>query len=552
MFSHHDREKDQIDRSTATDGASPATGGFDGGGTGGWGRAGDGGGGGSGDGPDGRTSDGPGDHATGPGGHGTVYDTTGGNGPIPVDGRGGDATVDDHDHAGTPEQDGVVTGTAAVRPGSMSGDEPGSGPVNNVDPTWPVDENSIGEDGTSDGGVFDTRAFGPDGKGRVSNTPEGYEDPGHRGDATIGEGIMDRESTMDRDESGTAEEGVSGDSTSGTPGYRHEASPVGDTAEDRMAAGHDMDENADGATAVAPHDAGDEATGRGEDVDGEEPSDDANGPYAVDADAHGDDVNDEANREYADDGADNGATAIGDGMGRDEDDETAGTGAAHHHHIVAGEGRPVDDVPDGEYGDAADADSMTRTDADQDMAAGVPGEGLTDPDGRAQTMVDGAPDGTPAEFAGDDLTRTGAGTATDADRDAAGEALEEQTCAEPEPLGATAQAGGTGVADASAGAMRPGDAEVPAAGAGPLGDVDTLRDRWQQAQLGFIDDPQESVRTARTIAGEALEAHVARLRERLDSLDSWQQSQSPDTEVLRAAMRGYRTVVESLSGTADQ
>jgi hypothetical protein len=65
--------------------------------------------------------------------------------------------------------------------------------------------------------------------------------------------------------------------------------------------------------------------------------------------------------------------------------------------------------------------------------------------------------------------------------------------------------------------------------------------------LGFIDDPRGATDAARTIAGEALESHIDALRARAAELDSWQGDSSPDTEVLRAAMRGYRDLVATLT-----
>jgi hypothetical protein len=96
------------------------------------------------------------------------------------------------------------------------------------------------------------------------------------------------------------------------------------------------------------------------------------------------------------------------------------------------------------------------------------------------------------------------------------------------------------------GNMRPGDAPLSEA-AGSLVDSAALRERWQQAQLGFIDDPHGSATAARAIAAESLEGHIAALRARQTELDSWQDDAAPDTEVLRAAMRGYRDLVASFT-----
>ena len=95
--------------------------------------------------------------------------------------------------------------------------------------------------------------------------------------------------------------------------------------------------------------------------------------------------------------------------------------------------------------------------------------------------------------------------------------------------------------------MRPGDAPVSETMAPPV-DAAAIHERWQQAQLSFIDDPQAAAEAARAIATEVLENHIELLRARQAELDSWQGDSAPDTEILRAAMRGYRDMVTSLTG----
>jgi hypothetical protein len=106
-----------------------------------------------------------------------------------------------------------------------------------------------------------------------------------------------------------------------------------------------------------------------------------------------------------------------------------------------------------------------------------------------------------------------------------------------------------GGAPVTSGAMRPGDAPVPDA-VPAMADASAIHTRWREAQLGFIDDPRSSALAAGGIAAETVEAHIAALRERLAALDAWQQDASPDTEVLRASMQGYRALVTSMVGEA--
>ena len=48
---------------------------------------------------------------------------------------------------------------------------------------------------------------------------------------------------------------------------------------------------------------------------------------------------------------------------------------------------------------------------------------------------------------------------------------------------------------------------------------------------------------------EAVEARISALRDRQTALDGWQSEATPDTEVLRAAIQGYRDMLHSLTDT---
>jgi hypothetical protein len=116
-------------------------------------------------------------------------------------------------------------------------------------------------------------------------------------------------------------------------------------------------------------------------------------------------------------------------------------------------------------------------------------------------------------------------------------------------------------ADLSAGPAGTGGDMLP--GALPVEDdvvvpgVSDLKARWQQAQMGFIDDPAGSAESAAAIAAEALEAHIGALRDRLAELGAWQSRDQAagvqatgvqDTEVLRGAVHGYRAFVQQIVG----
>lgn len=63
------------------------------------------------------------------------------------------------------------------------------------------------------------------------------------------------------------------------------------------------------------------------------------------------------------------------------------------------------------------------------------------------------------------------------------------------------------------------------------GDAETLRARWRDIQAGFVDDPHTALTSADALVREALHATEVRRAE---------------TETLRQALQGYRTILESL------
>jgi hypothetical protein len=132
----------------------------------------------------------------------------------------------------------------------------------------------------------------------------------------------------------------------------------------------------------------------------------------------------------------------------------------------------------------------------------------------------------------------------------------EPTFTPAEPDGYPAPATGTGAYEAvpAANGLRPG----PAA-AGPdvalLGDAAELRTRWQRAQAGFIDDPQEAVGEAADLIEQTAQSLVIALRQRQRELRvEWERrgdpgepdAVTPDTEQLRLIMQRYRALFNQL------
>ena len=76
-----------------------------------------------------------------------------------------------------------------------------------------------------------------------------------------------------------------------------------------------------------------------------------------------------------------------------------------------------------------------------------------------------------------------------------------------------------------------------------------VRERWRETQGGFVDDPRAAVQEAEALATEVADALVAEIEARRSALRSaWSDGDGSDTEVLRVALRDYRSFVEELVG----
>ncbi len=75
-----------------------------------------------------------------------------------------------------------------------------------------------------------------------------------------------------------------------------------------------------------------------------------------------------------------------------------------------------------------------------------------------------------------------------------------------------------------------------------------VRDRWNQAQGEFVDDPPHSVREADALASEVADAVIAEIEARRAALRSAWTDTDADTEALRIALRDYRSFVKQLVG----
>jgi hypothetical protein len=78
-------------------------------------------------------------------------------------------------------------------------------------------------------------------------------------------------------------------------------------------------------------------------------------------------------------------------------------------------------------------------------------------------------------------------------------------------------------------------------------DPGDVRRRWQEVQVGFVDDPRRAVERADSLLGEMTTAIRTALEARTSDLQSrWKGAEHADTELLRTALRDYRSVLEQL------
>jgi hypothetical protein len=99
-------------------------------------------------------------------------------------------------------------------------------------------------------------------------------------------------------------------------------------------------------------------------------------------------------------------------------------------------------------------------------------------------------------------------------------------------------------ADEPAGDLKPGDVPVaPVAGFLTADAAQGLRDRWREAQLGFVDDPRKAVDDVKALVTEAVDQFTSALSAQRDELDA---AAGEDTEQYRVAVRRYRAFFDRL------
>ncbi|MGK3203090.1 hypothetical protein [Amycolatopsis sp. MEPSY49] len=139
------------------------------------------------------------------------------------------------------------------------------------------------------------------------------------------------------------------------------------------------------------------------------------------------------------------------------------------------------------------------------------------------------------------------GTDVDRDSDVGRGTGQDQNLSTADLASASAGPGGT-AGSATDTDTRPaesgGDVETP-----PLIDEDKVtgfRDRWQNVQTGFVDDPKQAVRQADELVAAVISALATTFAEHKGELEAqWQQGE-PATEELRIALRRYRSFFDQL------
>ncbi|MER6298911.1 hypothetical protein ABT247_04960 [Kitasatospora sp. NPDC001539] len=81
----------------------------------------------------------------------------------------------------------------------------------------------------------------------------------------------------------------------------------------------------------------------------------------------------------------------------------------------------------------------------------------------------------------------------------------------------------------------------------PEAETRELRERWQQVQTDFVDDPREAVHTADALVADLMQRLAESFADRRRSLESqWNRGDSVETEELRVALQQYRTFFNRL------
>jgi hypothetical protein len=81
--------------------------------------------------------------------------------------------------------------------------------------------------------------------------------------------------------------------------------------------------------------------------------------------------------------------------------------------------------------------------------------------------------------------------------------------------------------------------------------MDALRERWDDVQAGFVDNPREAVQQAHALVTELVDDLVRTFTSERTTLENqWNSGGEADTEALRVALQRYRSFFNRLLGTS--
>lgn len=79
------------------------------------------------------------------------------------------------------------------------------------------------------------------------------------------------------------------------------------------------------------------------------------------------------------------------------------------------------------------------------------------------------------------------------------------------------------------------------------GDAQDLRQRWEQLQAGFVDEPRQMVEQADELVGELMQQLSAGFADKRSELEAhWEKGEDVSTEDLRVALTRYRSFFNRL------
>ena len=90
------------------------------------------------------------------------------------------------------------------------------------------------------------------------------------------------------------------------------------------------------------------------------------------------------------------------------------------------------------------------------------------------------------------------------------------------------------------------EAAEPLAALFPPQVAQDFRQRWDQVQIGFVDDPRRAVQQADELVAQVMKSLAATFADQRSRLEAGLGRGDPNTEDLRVALRGYRSFFQRL------